>query len=67
VVGKFKDRLSVSKRATQRFGKNGFNSKRLNNAIVTEQHQVRFSASKVLDRNVNEASGSITDNTKTSQ
>jgi hypothetical protein len=42
VVGKVKERLSVCKRATQKFGMEGFRLKKLNEVKGKEDYQVKI-------------------------
>jgi hypothetical protein len=43
VAGKFRERLSVSKRAVQKFDMERFNPKKVNDMKVKEQYQVKIS------------------------
>jgi hypothetical protein len=56
VAGKLRERLSVSKRVTQKFDIQRFDLKKLNDAEVKEHYQVkisnRFAALENLDENV---------------
>jgi hypothetical protein len=56
VVAKLRERLSVSKRASQKFDMQRFDLKKLNDTEVMEEYQVkisnRFASLKSLDDNV---------------
>jgi hypothetical protein len=63
VVAKLRERLSIRKRATQKFDMQRFDLKKINDAEVKEQYQVkisnRFAALKNLDDNVDQQSFNI--------
>jgi hypothetical protein len=71
-VGKLRERISVSKRARQKFDLERFDMKKLDNIVVKEEYQVeisnRFAALESLDESfdINNAWESIRENIKTS-
>jgi hypothetical protein len=72
VAAKLRERLSVSKRVAHKFDKQRFDLRKLNEAEVKEQYQVkitnRFAALENFDDNIdmNRAWENIRENTKTS-
>jgi len=70
VIAKVRERLAVGKQATQRFDRQRFNLRKLNEPEVREQYQIevtnRFAALENLNDDVNRTWENIKENIQTS-